>query len=200
MDKVAIISDSIASLPPGMAEKYGIRTVPIHIEFDRKIYRDGVDLSAAEAYRMLREKPDLFHSSPAPAGEYVAVFKQAAMNTHSILCITLSIKLSSMYNMARLAIDQVKRQMPGVSIELLDSHMAATGEGLVVERAAQAAAEGKSLAEVSSIARETSEKVNVIGVMDTIRDVYRTGRIPKLAARFGSSLNIRPIFIIIEGG
>jgi DegV family protein with EDD domain len=199
VEKVAIITDSIASLPLGMADKYGIQIVPINIAFDGKIYRDGVDLSTTEAYRMLREKPDLFHSSPAPAGEYVKVIKQAARNTHNILCITLSIRLSSIYNMARLAINQVQAQLPGISIELLDSHTAATGEGLVVEKAAQAASAGKSLAEVLSVARETSEKVHVIGVMDTIRDVYRTGRIPKLAARFGASLNIRPIFVITDG-
>ena len=103
MNKVAIIADSIASLPAGMVEKYGIKIVPINIVFDRKKYRDGIDLNAADAYKMLREKPELFYSSPASAGEYAEAFKLAAQYTDRLLCITLSTKLSSMYNMAKLA-------------------------------------------------------------------------------------------------
>jgi DegV family protein with EDD domain len=182
-----------------MVEEYGIKIVPINIVFDRKIYRDGIDLSAADAYKMLREKPELFYSSPASAGEYAQAFKQAAQNSDRLFCITLSTKLSSMYNMAKLAISQVKEQLPNIAIELLDSQSATTGEGLVVEKAAKAAAEGKSLVEVRQATQEIIEKTSVIGVMETIRNVYRTGRIPKLAARFGASLNIRPIFVIAEG-
>ena len=69
----------------------------------------------------------------------------------------------------------------------------------MVEKAAKAATEGKNLTEVHRAAQETIERVSVIGVMETIRNVYRTGRIPKLAARFGASLNIKPIFVIAEG-
>jgi len=199
MNKVAIVTDSIASLPPGLASRFGIRVVPINIVYNRKIYRDGVDISTAETYRMLKENPELFNSSPASIAEYMQAFQEAARETDQILCITLSTKLSGMYNVARLAINQLKAQLPGVTVELMDSRTAATGEGYVVEKAAEAAAKGHNLVEVTRIARSVSEKIKVIGIMDTIRYVYRTGRVPKLAARFGASLNIRPLFLVEEG-
>lgn len=35
--------------------------------------------------------------------------------------------------------------------------------------------------------------------METIRHVYRTGQIPRITARVGSMLNIKPIFTISDG-
>ena len=82
---------------------------------------------------------------------------------------------------------------------MLDSQTAAAGEGLIALAAAQAAAEGKSLAEVIKVAERVKGKVNIIGLMETVRHAYRTGRIPKVASRIGSMLNIKPIFTISGG-
>ncbi len=62
--------------------------------------------------------------------------------------------------------------------------------------AARTAAAGKGLAEVLSAAEAVRDKVSCIVFLDTIRHVYRSGRIPKVAAQVGSVLNIRPIFTI----
>ncbi|MDO9065807.1 MAG: DegV family protein, partial [Chloroflexota bacterium] len=62
-----------------------------------------------------------------------------------------------------------------------------------------AAAEGKSLPEVIKVAEEVINKVSLVAIVDTIRYVYRTGRIPKIAARVGSMLNIRPLFTVSSG-
>ena len=52
------------------------------------------------------------------------------------------------------------------------------------------------MAEVFSAAKEMRDRVNVIVLLDTIRHVYRSGRIPKIASKVGSILNIRPIFTV----
>ncbi len=63
----------------------------------------------------------------------------------------------------------------------------------------RAAAEGKSLFEVTRVAKETRDKVSFLIVLDTIRYVYRTGRIPKIAAQAASLLSIRPILTSSSG-
>ena len=55
------------------------------------------------------------------------------------------------------------------------------------------------MAEVITAAEEIRGRVSLIALMDTVRYVYRTGRIPKVAALAGSMLNIRPIFTISSG-
>jgi len=199
MPKVAILADSIASLTPEIVRQYQLRIVPLNIHFNGKIYRDGVDISSTEAYRLLEKAPDYFASSPASVGEYVSAYREAATQAEAILSITLSSKLSTLYNMALIAKEEAMPELPQTTIEVLDSKTAAVGEGLIVSAAAQAAAEGKNLAEVTKVAEVVRDKVSVIGIMETIRHVYRTGRIPKITARVGSMLSIKPIFTISEG-
>lgn len=199
MQKVAIVADSIACLAPEVVRQYQLRIIPINIHFDGKTYRDGVDLTSAEAYRLLEKAPDRFASSPASVGEYISAYREAAARDESVLCITLSSELSTIHNMARIAEEQVKSELPHTQIEVLDSKTAAVGEGLIVSAAARVATEGKNLAEVTKAAEEVRDKVSVIGIMETIRHVYRTGRIPKITALVGSILSIKPIFAVSEG-
>lgn len=199
MKKVAILADSIACLTPEMVRRYQLRIIPINIHFDGAIYRNGVDITSAEAYRLLDKAPDQFASSPASVGEYVDAYREASAGAEGILCIALSSKLSTVYNMAHVAKEEVRSELHQTPIEVLDSKTAAVGEGLIVSAAARAAAEGKDLTEVTKVAKAVRDKINVIGIMETIRHVYRTGRIPKITARVGSMLNIKPIFTISEG-
>jgi len=197
--KVAIVTDSIACLPSDLVEQYHLKVVPINIHFDGKIYRNGVDITAEEAYKLLEKVPDQFASSPAPIGEYVGAYQEARAHSDGILCLTLSSKLSTLYNIACLAKEEAEKEVPQRTIEVFDTKSAAGGEGLIVLAAARAAAEGKELAEVIKVAEAVRSKVRVIGLMETIRHVYRTGRVPKITAQAGSLLNIKPMFGISEG-
>ncbi|MCR4392904.1 MAG: DegV family protein [Dehalococcoidales bacterium] len=198
-DRVVIITDSIACLTPDIVNRYRIIVVPINIHFNGTIYRDGVTLTTEEAYKILEKDPDDFASSPASIGEYFEVYQKAARETHDILVITISTRLSTMYNIARLAKEQARETMPDTRIEIFDSGTATIGEGLIVTAAARAADEGKSLEEIISLVNRVSAEVRVIGILDTVRYVYRTGRIPKISARLGSLLNIKPMFALARG-
>jgi DegV family protein with EDD domain len=199
MQKVAILADSIACLTPEMVRQYQLRVVPINIHFNGTIYRDGVDLTPTEAYRMLEEAPKYFASSPASVGEYVSAYHEASTYAESILCITLSSKLSTLYNMACVAKEEVSNELHKTPIEVMDSKTAAVGEGLIVSAAAYAASQGKDLAEVAEITMVVRSKIHVIGIMNTVRYVYRTGRIPEITSKVASMLNIKPVFSITEG-
>jgi len=199
MSKVAIVTDSIACLTKEQAEHYGIRIVPANILFEDKVYRDWVDISPSEAYRFLEKDPERFTTSPASPMEYVEAYRELSNRAQSILCITISSKLSVFYDIARVAKEQARQELPQTTIEVLDSRTATAAQGFIVLAAARAAAEGKSLAEVVKAAETLIGKVTVIMVMETIRYVYRTGRVPKVAARIGSTFNVKPIITISDG-
>jgi len=55
VNKVVIVTDSVACIPREQVEEYGIEVVPIEIIFGDRTYRDGVDISPAEFYTMLRK-------------------------------------------------------------------------------------------------------------------------------------------------
>ena len=124
------------------------------------------------------------------------VYRSASKQAKNIICVTVSVKLSTVYNVAQAAKELIKAELPDTSIEVLDSQTAAPAEGFIALAAARAAAEGKKLAEVVSAAKETRDRVSCLILLDTIRHVYRSGRIPKIASQVGSILNIRPILTI----
>ena len=199
MQNVAVVTDSIANLTPEIVERYNITIVPINICFRGEIYRDMLDVSPSEAYEMVLQDPDNFSTSPASPGHYLEAYREASKYSKNILCITLSSKLSTGYNVACLATQQARNEIGDVSVEVLDSQTVTAAQGFIALTAARAAEEGKTFEEVLKIADDMRSRVTFLAVLDTIRYVYRTGRIPKIAAQVASRLNIRPILTSSNG-
>lgn len=198
-NKVGIVTDSIACLPKEMVEKFGIRIVPLNFYFRGKVYRDWVDITPSEAYELFLKDPESFKSSSISPGECLEAYRDVGEQAKSVLCITVSSGVTTVYNAAQDAKELAKEELPHTSIEVIDSQTVAAAQGLVALAAARAAAEGKSLAEVVRAAEEVRGKVTFVALLDTIRYVYRTGRIPKVASQVGSILNIRPILTTSSG-
>ena len=199
MPNVAVVTDSIACLTRELVEQYQIGIVPIMLLVQGKVYRNGVAMTPSQAYELFLEDPESFNTSPASPGHYLEAYREVSKQARNILCITLSSKLSTGYEMARVAKEQAEAELPEISIEVLDSQNVTAAEGFIALAAARAAAEGKSFTEVIRVAEEIRDRVSFLIVVDTLRHVYRTGRIPKIASRVGSMLNIRPILTSSSG-
>ena len=198
MQRVAVVTDSIACLPRELVEQYGIEIIPLNFYAGGKLYRDWVDVTPSEAYELFLQDPESFKTSAAPPEDCLKAFREASQRARNILCITVSVKLSTVYNVAQEAKELARAELPRTSIEVLDSRTATPAEGFVALAAARAAAAGKNLDEVIGAAEEMRDKVDCILLLDTIRHVYRSGRIPKIASQVGSILNIRPILTVSE--
>jgi len=199
MQKVAITTDTIACLTREQLEHYQIGIVPLKIDFDGHVYREYLDISPSEAYQLIEKDPERFVTSAASPPEILEVFRELSRKAQSIFCITVSSKLSAQHSSAQLAVEQAKQELPHTTIELLDSRNATAAQGFIVLAAARAAAQGKSLPEIIKTAEEVKGKVRFVMVLETIRHVYRSGRIPKVAAQAGSVLNVKPILTISDG-
>jgi len=193
LQKVAIVADSTACLTRELVEQYGITIAPIPISFQGKIYRDWVDITPTEAYELFLKDPESFKTAGASPGIFLEAYREASKQAKNILCVTLSTKLSGAYDAAKQAIEEARKELPQIAIEVLDSETVTASEGFVALAGARAAEAGKNLAEVVKAAEEMRDKVTFLALLDTIRHVYRTGRIPKIAAMAGSVLSIKPI-------
>ena len=198
-EKVAIVTDSLACLTREHVEQYGITIAPINFYAGGKVWRDWVDITPDEAYELFLQDPDSFKTSAVSPGDCLEAYRQASKRADNILCVTISAKLSAVYEVAQGAKEQINDELPQVSIEVLDSETVTAAEGFVALAAARAAEEGKNQAEVAQAAREMIGKINFLVLMDTIRHIYRSGRIPKIAALAGSMLNIRPLLTTSSG-
>lgn len=198
-EKVAIITDSVACLTKELVAQYGIGILPINFYFNGRIYKDWIDITPSEAYELFLKDPESFKTSAVSPEDCLKAYWEASRQAKNILCITLSTKLSAVYDVARQTRELLETQLPEIKIEVVDSGTVTAAEGLVVLAAAQAAEVGKNLAEVIRAAEAVREKVGMLILLDTIRHVYRSGRVPKVAAMAGSLLNIRPILTVSSG-
>jgi DegV family protein with EDD domain len=186
----------VACLNRELAEKYNIDVIPINFLAGGKVYRDWVDITPSEAYKLFLADPDSFRTSAPSPAECLEAFRKASQLAPNVLCVTISSSLSTLYNAANDAVQVAREELPGVNISVVDSRSATPSEGMVALAAARAATDGKDLTEVIQVAEKVKAKVGALILLDTIKHVYRSGRIPKVASDIGSALNVRPILTI----
>ena len=199
MAKVGIVTDTISCLPRELVEEYNIKIVPINIIFKDKVYRDEVDITPSEVYRLLKQTDSLPTTSAPSPSAYLEVFRELSQRTEQIICLTLPPELTMVHQSVMLAEEMAKEELPNTTIEVIDCRTAAGAQGLIVMAAARAAAAGKSLDEVIRVAQDMIPRVHLIAMLDTLYYLARGGRIPTAAAWAGSLLKVKPFVTVSQG-
>jgi DegV family protein with EDD domain len=191
--KVAVITDSVCCLPAELVEKYDIHVIPIYINYKDKSYRDGVDISPTEVYKIMRKKKDLPTTSTMSAGDFLDAYRQASQKAESIFCVTLTSLQSKVFEAAMVAKEQAKEAVPNTTIEVMDSRAVGGALGFIALEAARVASQGAELPKVIDAARNMIGKVDHLAMVDTLYFLARTGRIARAAAWAGSLLDVKPV-------
>ena len=197
--RVALVVDSAASLPPHHHQLPGLHVVSMHLHIDGSSYLDGQDLTTGDFYKLLRgaNRPPST-ASPSP-GSFLSAFEAAAAEARSILCLTISSHFSSTYDSAMVAAAQAAERTPGLRIEVVDTESAAGGQGLVVTEALRAARNGLGLDEVAAACTKVIPRVSLLGCLDTLYYVWKSGRVPGIAHVSTKLLKIKPLLELTRG-
>ena len=193
MKRVAIITDSTCCLPQELVEKYDICLVPLYILHEGVSYRDGIDISHSEVYKIMRRRQSLPTTSTPSAGDFLNAYCQLSQKADSILCITVTSLQSEVFDTALVAREMAKEVVPDTAIEVIDSRSVSGALGFVVLETARVASQGAELAQVVKVARSMMGKVNFLAMLDTLFYLARTGRIDRAAAWAGMLLSMKPI-------
>ena len=91
MPAVAIVTDSDASLPKSISDRYGIKQVPIAVNFGREVLKTGVDIDDKSLFEHVdREGKIPTTSAPSP-GDFSDVFADALREeAETVLCFCVS--------------------------------------------------------------------------------------------------------------
>jgi DegV family protein with EDD domain len=193
---VAIVTDSVADLPPQVADEFGITVVPMVVRFGTDLYRDGLDLSPDEFYGRLKTSKPLPATSVPPPVAFADAYDKLAEKASEIAVISVTSRLSATYQVALQAVGLMKKRC---RIEVLDSQWAVMAQGFITLAAAKAARAGASLDEVLDAARRTMRRVDMRAAFDTLEYLERGGRIGKAQAFLGSLLKVNPIIGLKDG-
>lgn len=194
-EKVAIVVDSTAFIPPDLVEKYNIHVIPQILNWEGESYRDNVDITPDEFYARLKTAKEMPTTSQPSAGEFHEFFSKLTGSYESILAVLISEPLSGTLASARAARDM----MPDFPIEIVDSRSTVMGLGFMVLAAARAVADGADYQEAAEAARALKERMRIIFVVDTLEFLHRGGRIGGAKRFVGSMLSIKPLLHIENG-
>ena len=172
--------------------------VPVHLIIEGKDYRDQVDITPTEFWKIFRASKEMWTTSAASSGDFANAFTELAKSTDSIVCIALSKALSATHEAAVQAGEMVKAENPNLNIEIIDSKTATGALGFVVLEAARAARVGKSLAEVVQVVQDMISRVKFFFAPDTLKYLIKIGRAPKTAI-IGEFLQVKPIIGMVNG-
>ena len=201
MQNVRVVTDTVAGIPPELIAQYNIKVIPVgNIIYDGRWYLDGVTISPGEAYDLLRKDPDKFQTSAVAPGYLLEVLRDLGTGSQDCLLITISSALSAFHESASLAAELYQRESSRITIRIVDSKTVASGQGLVVLAAARAALQGCSLEEVADVAAQVRRMTGCYNLLDTIRYVYRTGRMSKITCKIGAMLGVKPIARMQDNG
>jgi DegV family protein with EDD domain len=193
---IKIVTDSTSDIGPELAQSLGITVVPIYVRFGGKIYRDGIDLTNEEFYRMLKSSPLHPATSQPPPEDFIKIFGDCSGKADGIISIHISSKISGTYNSALLASSKLNGDCP---VKVIDSKFNSGGLALVVMEAARMAKAGFGMNEIIEKVNETIGKVKMLGMFDTVKYLSLSGRVKKLVLSAASILNIRLLLTFHEG-
>ncbi len=163
MDKIAIVTDSMANISRELRKRYDVRIVPIPVVFGQQVFRDGVDITPAEFCRRLREEKTLPTTTTPSVGEFLKLYTELSQAAEAIVSIHVSGEVSTTVEMAR----EASRMLPTIPIQVIDSRPVIMSQGFIVLEAARAAAAGASLSQVVERAKALIPKVDLFATLDT---------------------------------
>ncbi len=200
MSKVAVVTDSTASVPEALLQSLNIKTVAYYLHRGQEVLRDLVTIQRDEFLRWLpsaRVAPTT--AAPGP-GEWLAAYEDLArQGAEEIISIHISSGVSAGYEAALTAKEMLSDKQPNVKLEVIDSRNAALCQGWMAIEAARAALAGANLATIVEQVKKLVPISHMIQTADTLRYLYLGGRIGRAQSLLGSVLNIKPLIGIEDG-
>ena len=194
MNNYVLSCCSTADLKKEHFQRRNIQYICFHYELDGKEYRDdlGESISFEDFYNAMSNGADT-KTSQINAEEYEEYFEAFLKEGKDILHVTLSSGISGTINSAMIAKGSLQEKYPERKIYLVDSLLASSGYGLLMDKLADLREEGKSLEEVYAWAEENKLNAHAWFFSTDLTFFVKGGRVSKTSGFVGGILNICPL-------
>lgn len=194
---VAIVTDSAADLPEDLLTSLEIHLVPVRIHFGSRSYLDKISLDTREFYREMQANPVHPTTSQPPPGDFRRLYQILGSHHAGIVSLHVTGRGSGTFQAASAAADRANTRAPVLA---LDSRNASIGQGLVVLRAAEMAAEGRNADDIALALERVIAGTRTWALLGSIDHAVRGGRVSAAKRRLVRLLRLEPILATLPDG
>ncbi|MBQ2565050.1 MAG: DegV family protein [Oscillospiraceae bacterium] len=190
-----IATDSSSNIPREIVKKLEIPVLPFHYTMDGEEYRETLleeEVQRRAFFAAMRINVEV-KTSLINFNEFEEFFEPFLKEGKDLLYIGMSSGISSTFNNAEMAAEELREAYPDRKIELVDTKNASLGEGLPVLRAYAMRDEGKDIETVAEALRDLVPRMRGSFMVDDIMYLKHTGRVSGVVAVAGKALGIRPL-------
>lgn len=198
--KYQIVSDSCCDLTNQQYQELGVAYAPLSVLFNG-VARDNMNEPAElkKFYDSIRAGEMPTTSAVNPEG-WVTIMKPILESGEDVLCLAFSSGLSTTYQSAVIAANELMEAYPDRTIRVVDTMSATLGQALLVKIASQKRSAGMSMDEVAAWVEDNKMSMTHWLTVDDLNHLKRGGRISATTAFFGGMLNIKPIIHVDDEG
>ena len=190
-----VIVDSTCDLPEDLVKEYDIDVIPMYVHHNDEIYEDGVDITPTDFYDVLRNAKELPTTSAPNPKDFLDRIMISMKNYSSIFITTISSKFSATFQSARI----VARRIKDKKIHLIDSKFGSGVLAFVSLAAAKLSRKGVPEEEIIEKVEEIRDGSILLGYVDTLDNLKKSGRISHIKYLIGSLIKSKPLLEIRDG-
>ena len=197
-----IMTDSCCDLPAEMVQELGIKVLPLSFLMEEKEYfnyPDNRDMDPQVFYNKLREGK-LGTTSAVSIGAFQEAMEEVAALDKDILCLNFSGSLSTTYQSACIAADDVMKAHPECKIVVWDTKAAALGQGMLIWLAARKKEKGASMEQTLNYVKQCRARLHSWVTVNDLFHLKRGGRVSAASAVVGTMLQMKPIIEVSDEG
>ena len=199
MPNYQIITDSGCDLPAEMLAKLDISMVSLSLLYKGQTLPDCVTDETKEFYAGLRAG-EVASTAAVNPDQWAAAMDQALAEGKDVLALAFSSGLSTTYQSAVIAAEDMKEKYPDRKIRVVDTLCASLGQGLLVYYVCQKRDAGMTLEEAADWAEQTKQNLSMFFTVDDLMYLKRGGRVSAATALVGTMLQIKPVLHVDDEG
>ena len=202
MRDYVIMTDSCCDLTDQMARDLELEVLPLTMHMDGQDYPNdlaGTAISNQEFYKRIRAGK-LGTTSAVNVGQFQDAMRRVLESGRDIVCVCFSSALSTTYQSAVIAAEDLRAEFPEAEIHVVDSLSASLGQGLLLYLAVEQKRKGLTAAELAKWVEDNRLTVCHWFTVDDLNFLKRGGRVSATTALLGTMLSIKPIMHTSDEG
>ena len=202
MRDYVIMTDSCCDLTDQMARDLELEVLPLTMHMDGQDYPNdlaGTAISNQEFYKRIRAGK-IATTSAVNVGQFQDAMRRVLESGRDIVCVCFSSALSTTYQSAVIAAEDLRTEFPEAEIHVVDSLSASLGQGLLLYLAVEQKRGGLTAAELAKWVEDNRLTVCHWFTVDDLNFLKRGGRVSATTALLGTMLSIKPIMHTSDEG